>query len=194
MTLGTRLMLPVWMVAQVSAAHSTAPPTRTSTQGRRRAEPALGLPARRLSASEAVVVLKGRLEDVDQLDQALACEPDAGQRVDRHARGAARLLTDLLGSPDDRRPGHLAHREDELVRLVLDEEVVGEDDRQLLEVDPFEGADLLVGRAHHRLSYAAAARDQVAAVPKAGRSARARAARRIFSSAACSICRTRSAL
>jgi hypothetical protein len=64
---------------------------------------------------------------------------------------AARLLADLLRSPDDRRAGHLAQREHELVRLVLDQEVVGEDDGLLLEVDPFEGAQFLHGGGHHAL-------------------------------------------
>jgi hypothetical protein len=47
--------------------------------------------------------------------------------------------------------GHLAQREHELVRLVLDQEVVGEDDGLLLEVAPFEGAQFLHGGGHHAL-------------------------------------------
>jgi hypothetical protein len=94
------------------------------------------------------VVLERRLQDRDQLDQPVAGEPDARERVDRHVRGGARLFADLLGRPDDRRSGHLPEREDELVRLMLGEEVVGKDDRLLLEVDPLQGAELLNGCAN----------------------------------------------
>ena len=83
--------------------------------------------------------LRVAFKRLDQLDHPVAREPGPGYGLDRHVAEAARLLAYLLRRADHGRPGHLAEREDELVRLMLCEEVVREDDRRLLEVDPLEG-------------------------------------------------------
>ncbi len=56
---------------------------------------------------------------------------------------------ELVRWPHRRGPDDLAERDDELLELVLDEEVVGEEDRPLVEVDPFQrDADVLRRGAH----------------------------------------------
>jgi hypothetical protein len=66
--------------------------------------------------------------------------------VDRDVGELARRGAHLLRRADQRRPCDLADGEHELVRLMLDKEVVREEDRSVVEVDPVEReAELFAG-------------------------------------------------